>query len=119
MKHVHLQDLLPCRCWAVSLRIWCLCISQLTVELISERVQQVGEDVLHADVPEQLNTQGRHTFILNPTRHNVSEPGQVCVAVQGQAVRRDVATTVDSWKNSFIVNKCAFRPAPTAISVLF
>lgn len=88
------------RCWAASLRLWFLCISQLTVELMSEGVQQVGDGVLHADVSEQLGAQRGHAFLLDTTRHNVSKPGQVRVTVQGQAVRRDVAAAVDSCTNT-------------------
>lgn len=71
---------------------------QLTVELISEGIQQVRYSFLHGDISLQLSAQRRHSFTFDPARHDVAEPRQVGVAVQSQAVRRDVSTTVDSWK---------------------
>lgn len=55
----------------------------------------MGDGLLHAHVSQQLSAQRRHAFILDTTRHNVPKPGQVRVAVQGETVRRDVATAAD------------------------
>lgn len=88
-------------CSVVSLKCMCFYISQLTVELIFESVQQVGDGLFHTNISEQLSAQWSNAFILNTTRHNVFKPWQVRVTVQGQAMRRDVATAVDSCKNSF------------------
>lgn len=83
-----------------SLSFLCSPISQLTAELVSERVQQVGDGLLHTDISEQLGAQRCHAFILDTTWHNVFKPRQVRVTVEGQAVRRDVATAVDSCQST-------------------
>lgn len=81
-----------------SCRFRCLSVCQLTVELVSEGVQQMRYGFLHADVSLQLGAQRRHTFTFDAARYNVSEPRQVRVTVQSDAVRRDVPTAVDPWK---------------------
>lgn len=72
---------------------------QLAVELVPEGLQQVGDGLLHADISPQLGTQRRHSFTHNAAGHNVAEPRHVGVAVQRQAVRGDVATAVDSYRD--------------------
>lgn len=78
---------------------WRFCLRQPAAELLPEGVQQVRDGFLHADVSLQLSAQRRHAFAFDPTRHDVVEPRQVRVAVQSQAVRRDVAAAVDSWEH--------------------
>lgn len=77
-----------------------ICSSQLTVELQSESVQQMGHCLVDADVPVQLGTQWRHALPLDTTRDDVVKPRQVGVAVQRQTVRRDVAAAVDPCRDT-------------------
>lgn len=58
---------------------------------------------LHADVPLQLGAHGRHSFTFDTTWYDVAEPRHIGVTVQSQAMRRDVATTVDSDGTDLVV----------------
>lgn len=81
---------------AVLISFRCLSVCELTAEPVSECIQQVRYGFLHADFSLQLSAQRRHSFAFDTTRHDVAEPRHVGVTVQSQAVRRDVAPTVDS-----------------------
>lgn len=59
---------------------------------------------LHTDVSLKLSAQRRHSFTFDTAWHDVSEPRQVRVTVQSQAVRRDVAATVDSDGTDLVVS---------------
>lgn len=53
----------------------------MTVELVSEGVQQVRDGLLHINFSLQLSTQWCHPFAFDATRYDVAEPRQVGVTV--------------------------------------
>lgn len=59
-------------------------------------VDKDGMSVVHRDVPSKLFAQRCDAPVRNSARHNVVEPLEVSVAVDGYAVRRDVPASVDT-----------------------
>lgn len=97
----------------------CASVCQLTVELVSEGVQQVRDGFLHTDVSLQLSAQWCHSFIFDTTRHDVAEPRHVGVTVQSQTVRGDVSAAVDSYRQNdqHAIRRSSFNPPTTNLAI--
>lgn len=67
------------------------------VKVLFKGSDQCWAGVIYCHHPPQLSSQWRHALVFNATGHNVIEPAQVRVAVDGNAVRCHVPAAVDTW----------------------
>ena len=69
-------------------------LDEVTIEPLHEGLEEVLRGVLVGNELAGLLGEGGDLLTLQPTGHDVFEPRQVIVTVEGQAVGRDVTTPV-------------------------